>query len=457
MSNKQNLINYLFQNGKSETMSWADLATEFGLKSAEVARHAWRSHKKFINKYPILTTPVQTSWGYFSQSTPKVITNNEVEAGIYIADLENEVVEQAKIIEEKVNNDGSKDLKILSNKALSRKEIEELYGVDNISTKLSNYWNKETPSGKFITSAFIKCLIEDFYSVSELESKLKEIFPTFAPIRFSNRNLFPTKALFVYISDDHCGSVLKNSLYNNEYSGKTYAQRLLELSSQIRELNQTFEKVFIISLGDEMDGYNAKTTRYDHSLDSQSNKEQFDIYTTARTIFYNDLFTSNISNDYTIVNLNNSNHTGLGFSYIANKAVEYYIQGRFPQVKIQNIEKFIETLEYGNHIFGFTHGKDEKYMKSPLPLNLDSKTDLWLFDYYDNKGYSPKKHWISTVKGDIHKYNVNIGKSGRYVNIPSISSGSTWIEHNYGNSTPGAVLEIVYPNTRNIQSTPIWF
>lgn len=368
--------------------------------------------------------------------------------------------EKDGIVIERVEENGDKEIQFISDKPMNKAQIEELYGIDNITTRLSTYWNKQTSSGKYLVSALIKCTIEDFYSVEELDKKLKELFPDIKPFVYTKKTGDgpSDRALFIYIADDHCGNKLKNSIYEKEYSGDVYTQRLSSIVGSIIEWKHEFDEVFVINLGDEVDGWNGKTTRYDHDLDgSLSNKEQFDIYTGGRKIFYDALFTSGIAPKYTVVTLNNSNHAGLGLSYIISKSLEMYIAARYPQVEVINYERFIDFIQWGSHVIGLTHGKDEKLMKSPLPLNLDAKTDLWLFEYYDKLGFSPSEHFVSTVKGDIHKYNVNSGKSGRYVNVPSIAGGSIWIELNFGDTRAGALLEIMEKESPNIISIPIWF
>lgn len=364
------------------------------------------------------------------------------------------------LFSEKVEENGDKQVEFISDKPLDRAGIEKLYGIDGVTTRLSTYWNKQTPNGKYLVSALIKVNVEDFYSIEELEIKLREIFPKVDPVapRKINFSKQGEEAVFIYISDDHCGNDLKNSIYNKEYTGKIYEERLMGIADSVINWDRSFEKVFIVNLGDELDGWNGKTTRLDHDLDgSLSNKEQFDIYTTGRKKFYDAIFDSGLGESYSIISLNNSNHTGRGLSYIANKALEFHIEGKYPDVEIINISKFIDVIEWGDHLIGLTHGKDEKLMKSPLPLNLDAKTDLWLFEFYDKLGYSPSDYYVSTVKGDIHKYNFNTGKSGRYVNVPSIAGGSTWIELNFGDTRAGALVEIIEKHSPNIMSIPIWF
>lgn len=392
------------------------------------------------------------------------ISTKEVEK--LLEELRNEEYEEelgdedigTKLVSEKVNEDGSRDVQYSSPKPLSREEIEELYGIDNITTTLSTYWNKQTPSGRYLVSALVKCRVSDFYTVDQLELKLEEIFPEIRAVKIPTPKDPSALSLVIYISDDHCGSEISNSIYGKTYSGEEYTKRLLSIVEEIKRLGIEYEKIYVVNLGDEADGWNGKTTRYDHDLDgSLSNKEQFDCYTNGRKAFYDELFASKLAKEYEVISLNNSNHTGNGLSYILNKAVEFYLTARYSNVKYTNFDKFIDFIQIGNHVIGLTHGKDEKLMKSPLPLNLDPKTDLWLFEFYDKLGFSPSESYVSTIKGDIHKYNVNCGKSGRYVNVPSIAGGSGWIELNFGDSRAGALLEIIDPESPNIMSIPIWF
>lgn len=353
--------------------------------------------------------------------------------------------------------EGSKQVKLESPSPLTPSEIEKLVGVDGITTYVARVWDKLLPSGTWTYSVDIRYRVKEFYSSEELNKKIKSIFSNTSPEKLPKPISVKEEALFIYIGDDHCGNILKDSLFDKKYNESIYNERLQSILQEIVNLDKKFEKIVIVNLGDELDGWNGKTTRYDHDLGSASNKEQFDIFVNARKRFYDELFNSKLANQYVVYTLNNSNHTGLGLSYIASKTLEMYLSAKYPEVQCLNQNKFIDYMVYGNHIFGFTHGKDEKFMKSPFPLNLDHKTDLWLYDYYSKNIDNPTEAWISTIKADIHKYNVNIGKSGRYVNVPSISSGSNWIEHNFGDSSPGVLLEIVNPSSKNIISIPLYF
>lgn len=374
-------------------------------------------------------------------------------------DKGNDEGEKEGVVLEKVEENGDRKVEYISNKPLTKEEIEKLYGIDGITSRLSTYWNKQTPSGKYLVSALIKCTVIDFYSQEELAKKLKEIFPEIKEVKIKVPYIIDKgTALFIYLSDDHCGSETTGSIYGKQYSEEIYTNRLLKILEELEAIGYTYEKVFVVNMGDEVDGWNKQTTRGGHELDGAlSNREQFDMYTRARKKFYDALFASGRGASYEIITLENSNHSGNDLSYIVNQYLQCYIEARYKEVSFIGFDKFIDVLNWGNHVIALTHGKDEKLMKSPLPLELNSKTDLWLFEFFDKLGYSPNEYYTHTIKGDIHKYNSNTGKSGRYVNCPSIAGGSNWIELNFGDTRAGALIEILRENSPNVISMPIWF
>lgn len=340
---------------------------------------------------------------------------------------------------------------------LSPEEIKQLAGVDDITTTLGMVWDKLGKNGKWTYSIQVKYLMRDFYSPAELKEKLKTLFPDTAPVQLPFITLASEKALVVLLSDEHAGCVNVQTLFDNQWDKSIYLQRLLKLSREIKSLGQVFEEVHVLCLGDQLNGWNAQTTRGGHEVKSLSNREQFDIYVQCRKVFYDDLFTSGVGQDYFVHDMENSNHAGKDFSYIANQYLDLYLELRYPQVTRRSCLLAIDGFDYGLHTIGFGHGKDETFQTRPMPLNLDHKTDLFLFQYFDKKNYSPTTRRISFYKGDLHSYNLNKGKFGRYVNIPSLMGSTDYSELNFGDTEAGAVLEILHKHSKMVEHLPVWF
>lgn len=371
-------------------------------------------------------------------------------------EIEEEIF-KAKYVGSSPADDGGTVKKFESATPLSTKEIEDLVQVDGINTWVARVWEKLLPSGKWTYSIDVRYRMKDFYTTEELKEKLKEIFPAVSSVTLPDVAEYKEKALVILLADDHAGALNTNSIFGNEWTSDTYQARMDTVIEQILKLDTTFEEVHIISLGDQMNGWNAQTTRGGHEVKSLPNKEQFDIYTTVRKKFYDSLFASGVGFEYHVHDIENSNHTGKGFSYMANKLLEVYIEAKFPEVTRKSYFLPIEGFDYGIHTIAFGHGKDEEFMKRPMPLKLNPQTDLLLFHYFDKKGYSPSERRITFYKGDLHSFAIDKGKFGRYINTPSIMGSSDYSEPNYGDTEPGALLEVFEKNSSTISTIPIWF
>jgi hypothetical protein len=375
-----------------------------------------------------------------------------------VADLEEEVREVkgqlAKYIGSESTSGGS-IRKFEAARPLTPKEIEDLVGVDGITTTVARVWDKLLPSGVWTYSVDVRYKVKDFYTSDELEERLKELMPDITPYTIPSVPTFADKALVILIADDHVGAVNITDLFGS--SDLTYRERLLNISQEVKMIGNTFDEVHIISLGDQLNGWNSQTTRGGHEVKSTSNKQQFDAYTQARVAFYNDIFSSGVSNNYFIHDVDNSNHSGLGFSYMANKFLEMYLLAKFPQVQRRSYFDILDGFEYGNHVILFGHGKDEKFMKKPMPAVLNAQTDLYIYDYLATKRYSPADMNITFYKGDLHQHGLQNGKFGRYINVPAISGNSDYGDANFGNTKGGALLEVFDKTSYRTASQAIWF
>ena len=364
-----------------------------------------------------------------------------------------------KLQREKVSENGDIEAELIAAEPMSRKQIEVYFKVDNISTTLSNYWNKATAGGMFLVSAQIKCHHNNFYSETELKSKMKEVLSDVTPTKVvATQN--PTERLgILYLADEHVGAINhEDDVHGNYYSEEIYLSRLEQAIKKVKSLPYSFEKFLIVNLGDEADSQlNGMTTRGGHSLPTQNGKKQFDTFIKGRRMLFENIFSSGIASEYGIINCNDSNHSGNHLSYIWNSAVGLWLEARFPSVDMNNITKFIDYIEYGNHVLAFAHGKDSKEMFKNWPLTINDKLDVWLSQYFDRLGFSASKRWLHTRKADLHQFAISQGKVGDYISMPSLYGSSSWIGLNFGQSRPGAYIEVFEKDSPDVIGIPVWF
>jgi hypothetical protein len=218
-----------------------------------------------------------------------------------------------------------------------------------------------------------------------------------------------------------------------------------------------FEDIYVIDLGDKMDGLNAQTTRGGHRLpQNMTNRQAFETAVRVDKEFFDKLIQADLANKYHLYQNSNSNHGG-DFDYMVNRALEIYINTQYPNVETRILEKFIEHMFYGNHCLLLTHGKDDEDMKHGLPLHLNDKTENYFRKYLMYHKIDPEDYRISIVKGDLHQSSSQETYGFRYRNVLSLFGGSKWIATNFGPNAGGCSFEIIEAHTDRILESTMSF
>lgn len=397
------------------------------------------------------------------------LMDDEAAKATYIADLEEQLVEAISTSKEKVIEfredleEGTAHIKGISfSEPKDPKEIERILKIDTSKWKLSTYWNKEQ-KGYWLVSAQVSRKKGDELTVEEAAEIISKIMEdkTYAPIHH-----YPVqhndKALFVYTSDKHIAAYVDGSraMFDNKYDRISYDARMKLILHEVIYLQSvygTFRDIYVIDLGDKMDGLNGYTTRGGHKLpQNMSNRQAFETALSVEKDFYDRLFTSGAAQQYHILHNCNSNHGG-DFDYMVNRALEEYVNAKYPDVRTRILEKFIEHEVYGTHTILMTHGKDDTDMKHGLPLNLNDKTESYLSKYLMYYDIDPKKTTVSVVKADLHTNNSQDAFGFRYRNVLSLFGGSKWVGTNFGPSKPGCSFDIYERDTDRVWEHRIFF
>jgi len=321
---------------------------------------------------------------------------------------------------------------------------------NNILRKLEDERSKYTEK---ILKETQKELIELKTKKNEIIENIKAIsLEDIVPIRIKKTNIKNKKALIIYISDIHVGAHTPyDSVYENDYDENEVKRRFEIILNKIQEQQKTFgkfESIIVINLGDSLDGFDRQTVRRHHELSqNMGNKEQYNVFVRSMLSFFETLHRMNVSNNIEYYAATNDNHSGSA-GYIANKTLEYVFSEKYPDMKVDVFEKFIQHFSCFNHTFILTHGKDGQHKKNGFPLTLDNKTEIYFDEYIRiNKIYSPA---ISVCKGDLHQSATTYGKRFRYKSVPSVYGSSDYIHTNYGNTPAAFEFEIISENNDEI-------
>lgn len=282
--------------------------------------------------------------------------------------------------------------------------------------------------------------------INLFKSSLNNVIP-YVPSTLKSNDLL----LNVLTADKHLGSWTKEAIFGNEYNEREFERRLDLVIPSIQDLVNkfgVFDQINIVDLGDSVDGVDNQTTRKGHKLDQNlDNIGQYEAYVRIHKKFFDNLVLSGVANKIKFIAATNDNHSGF-FTYITVRAVEEYLNAKYPAIETRVEKKFIFHDEYGIHKFIYTHGKDAYVRRFGLPLKLDKGAEDIINDYIGfhkldkDIPYEWQRQAIHFIKGDLHQTAEEFGKRFRYRNIMSMYGASNYIQLNYGNQYKGFELEI---------------
>lgn len=273
------------------------------------------------------------------------------------------------------------------------------------------------------------------------------------------------RGLFIYGADKHIGALTKkDSIYTNDYDEKEIERRIILKTIQnikrARNMFGVLESLFIMDLGDALDGFNQKTTgglrgTSTHTLPQQmNNREQYDTYVRVHKILFDLIVQEKLAKNIYFVATSNSNHGG-DFEYCAMRNVEDYLNLKYPF--IQTVVNYypLNHFIYGNHAIIFGHGKDDEDMKSGMPLNLNDKVENYLNDYI--RMNSLEMYNVTFVSADLHQSSENYGKALRYKKVLSQYGSTKWMHTNFGSGSPGVSFDIFEKGSKLIWKADDFF
>lgn len=255
-----------------------------------------------------------------------------------------------------------------------------------------------------------------------------------------------SKSLIIHLSDLHIGSKCEsNTLYPNKWDREELERRLEILTDKIYELGH-LDTLIINMLGDNLDGMDNQTARRDHYMpQNMDNMEQVTTFMEVMTKFI--LRIRNFANHVKIYSVKEGNHDGT-VGYVTSLAFINLIENLCPEIDCILFKDFIGKYEFKGHRYLICHGKDSKFMKKALPLNLDDKSKIMIYEWLEaNNIHGDNIHFI---KGDLHSNALNSCLRFDYRNVLSLFGASDYSNYNFSRNSYGVSYDLFVGNTRTI-------
>ena len=254
------------------------------------------------------------------------------------------------------------------------------------------------------------------------------------------------KDLILHLSDLHIGACLESgSLYDNNWNEAELERRLNAIIDCVEDFG-LFNTIIVNMLGDYLDGMDNMTARRDHFMpQNMDNREQFNVFIRRMLSFLVKL--SYCTNNLIVYAVPEGNHDGIS-GYMAIKALEYAATKKLPSIIFIVFERFFGHYQFNGETYLIMHGKDAKFMKKPLPLNLNDKSESIIRDWLDREQlYGDNIH---IVKGDLHTNNLNTCRKFEYRNVLSLFGDSDYSQYNFTSNAYGVSYDLFINGVRTI-------
>lgn len=331
---------------------------------------------------------------------------------------------------------------------IEEKTIEELKEIqlrEKENDFLKRIEEDRIKNNEILLKKYIQENLELKQQLTEIQSINIDVNKDFEPIKILKFEDTSNQSINLYLADMHLGAtVTSGPLYeeNINYGLDEAKHRLKKVLLKTASFG-SFDTINIVLLGDNIDccGKTGYTARLDHLMpQSMDAREQAVSYIELIDWFIHNLISFNITSNINIYSVPNGNHSG-DFEYICNKAIMNLINAKYPDISTTLWDKFYGWFELNNHVFVCTHGKDSSYMSKPLPLILNEKTQVMIYEFI-NENNIKSSNPIHIIKGDLHSNSLTSCKLFDYRNVLSLFGASDYSSYNYSRNSWGVSYDM---------------
>lgn len=253
--------------------------------------------------------------------------------------------------------------------------------------------------------------------------------------------------LVLHLADLHIGSKCESyPLYENKWDETEIERRLNCILQEIDKLGHL--NVLIINLlGDNLDGMDGQTARRDHIMpQNMDNMKQIETFLAVMTKFIANCTLR--ANEIRIYSVKDGNHDGIA-GYLATLALKQTIKNLYPDIEFDLAKEYFNCYQFGEHYYCLCHGKDDKFMKKGMPLNMNDKTQVMIYEYLESQGLLGEPN-VHVIKGDLHSNALNSCRLFDYRNVLSLYGASDYSNYNFSRNSYGVSYDLFIGDTRTI-------
>ena len=247
------------------------------------------------------------------------------------------------------------------------------------------------------------------------------------------------KDLVLFLSDMHIGARCESyTLYPNEWNENELTRRLMAIGDKLSAFGH-LNSITLCLMGDNLDGMDNQTARRDHIMpQNMDNMEQIETFLRVMIPFIGDL--RRRCNLLQIYSVKEGNHDGIT-GYTATLALKYLVEKTFNDINFTLFKEFFGSFKLNTHVYCLCHGKDSKFMKKPMPLDLNDKTKVMIYEWLENNGIRGGEN-VHIVKGDLHSNALSSCNLFDYRNVLSLFGGSDYSNYNYSRNAYGVSYDL---------------
>ncbi len=253
------------------------------------------------------------------------------------------------------------------------------------------------------------------------------------------------RTIVLFLSDMHIGAKCNSyTLYENDWNREELKERLDNTITRVSKIGPYY-KIVLCLLGDNLDGMDGQTARRDHIMpQNMDNMEQIETFLEVMVPFIDNLRTC--CEHLEIYSVKEGNHDGIT-GYVATLALKNLVNNYYKEVPFTLFKEFIGSFKVFDHTYCICHGKDSMFMKRPMPLVLDERTKVMIYEWMEDNNIKmgSKTHF---VKGDLHSNALSSCNLFDYRNVLSLFGASDYSNFNYSRNAHGISYDLFINNVR---------